>query len=707
MVGLAGYALAAVAWLGLAVLLGARGPGRGAGRWLLAATLVEAAWGATLAAQAAGVAPGLAVSIAEAVRPLAWTLVMTALLRDGVSAVRPGPPGPDPLVRDVDADGGPSRRAATRTLPAIAVGLALVAVGADAGAGAAAPPLHLDALDLLAAVLVLVCVEQVYRNTDPAHRWAVKDLCLAVGAATALDVLLGADALRTGVPDDGGWAARGFAHALVAPLAAVSAARNRAWRLPIKLSREVVFHSAALLGSLALVLASVALGWALRLAGPDWGRVVQAVLLFAAATGALALIGSRGLRARARVALAKNFFSFRYDYRSEWLRLTRLLALPDDGGAGELGERALRALRDLVDSPGGTLWVAAPHGDFVRDAHVGDGARPTLAAGEPLLDWLRTRGWIVELDEWRREPLRYDGLVLPPALAGDPRAWLVLPLLQQDDLVAVALLERPRTPTEVDWEIRDLLKAAGRQVAGYLALRAAGERLERAGRFESFNRMSAFVVHDLKTLIAQLSLMLGNAARHRGDPEFQRDMLATVEHVVGRMQTLMDELGGGAAASRHRVPVPLASVLQTAVRARAGLRPTPTLETPDDAVARATVLADARRLERVIGHLVQNAVEATPPGGRVAIRARIDGDDAIVEVADTGAGMSAEFVERRLFRPFASTKGRGLGLGTFECSEYLRELGGRLEVRTAPGAGTTFVARLPCLPATVPALQGA
>ncbi|MFM1987592.1 MAG: hypothetical protein RJA99_549 [Pseudomonadota bacterium] len=705
MVGLAGYALAAAAWLGLAALLGARGAGRGAGRWLLAAACVEAAWAAVLAAAAAGYAGPPAVSVAEAARPLAWILVMVALLRDGVTAVRPGPPSPDAAVLDTEPGGPPpTRRRPAPTLAAVAVGLALAAVAADAGAAA---ELYPASLDLLAAVLVLVGVEQVYRNTDPTHRWAVKDLCLAVGAVATFDVLLGADALRTGAIDAGGWAARGFAHALVVPLVAVSAARNRDWRLPIKLSRGVVFHSATLVGSAGLLLVSVSLGWAARLAGPDWGRVVQAVLVFATATGAAALLGSPGLRARARVTLAKNFFSFRYDYRAEWLRLTRRLAAPDDGEAGSLGARALHALRDLVDSPGGTLWVAATHGDFVRDAHAGDGERGALRADEPLLAWLRTRGWIVELDEWRREPLRYDGLVLPPALAGDARAWLVLPLLQQDELVAVAVLDRPHAPAIVDWEVRDLLKAAGRQAAGYLALRAAGERLAHAGRFESFNRMSAFVVHDLKTLVAQLSLMLGNAARHRADPAFQRDMLATVEHVVGRMQSLMDELGGATAASRERAPVTIGTVVRAAIRARAGLRPAPLLEPIDLSVDHAAVFADPRRLERVIGHLVQNAIEATPYDGRVTVRARVDGTDAVVEVADTGAGMSAEFVERRLFRPFASTKGRGLGLGTFECSEYLRELGGRLEVRTAPGAGTTFVARLPCVPLAVPALEGA
>lgn len=695
-----GYGLAALAWLALAGLLGARGAGRGPGRWLLGATFAEAAWAATLAAQAAGLAPTAAVSAAEALRPLAWTLMLAALLRAGVTAVRPGPAGPT-ASHPPGADGstpGP----ALHGVPAIALGLAALSIAADS-TGGVIPGHPAEGIDLLAAVLVLVCVEQLYRLTDPVHRWAVKDLCLAVGAAAAFDLLLGANALRTGTADAGLWAARGFAHALVAPLVAVSAARNRDWRLRIKVSRGVVGHSVALLASSALVLGSLALGAAARFAGPDWERVVQAVSLFAAGTGAVAMIGSRGLRSRARIALAKHFFSYRYDYRAEWLHLTRLLSLPEDGDADRLGERALRALCDLVDSPGGTLWIATPHGSFVRDPHASEAERPALRDDEAMVDWLRTRGWVVELDQWRREPGRYDGLVLPPALAGDPRAWMILPLLQQQTLVGIALLDRPRGAPAIDWEVRDLMKTAGRQVAGTLALRSAGERLAQAGRFESFNRMSAFVAHDLKTLVAQLSLMLRNADRHAADPLFRRDMLETVEHVIGRMQGLMRELGGVAAAGATPcAAIAVAPVLAAAVRTRGGLAPAPVLEPVDPSLADCAVRADAQRLERVLGHLVQNAVEATPIDGRVAVRLRADAAQVLIEVADSGHGMSAEFVERRLFRPFASTKGHGLGLGTFECSEYLHELGGRLEVRTAPGQGTTFIARLPRARAPAP-----
>jgi putative PEP-CTERM system histidine kinase len=645
---------------------------------------------------AGAVAQGVAGG-AEALRPLVWTLMLLALMRDGVSAVRPGPP------MAAEPDTAPRIRGRfPYAAPALAVALALASLASSVAHGAAGA--HSGVPDLLAAIFALVCVEQVYLNTDAAHRWAIKPLCLALAAAFSFDIVLIADTLRTGTADAGWWAARGFAHALLVPLVAIAAARNRNWQLQIKLSRDLVFHSATLIGSVGFVLVFAALGWAARVAGPDWAGVVQALLPFCAAVAAAAMLCSDSLRARLRVWVAKHFFSYRYDYREEWLRLTRIVSAPDAGDADALGERALRALCDLVDSPGGTLWVQAADGDFLRDAHLGGNRPGPIGTDEPLLAWLRARAWIVDVDEWRRSAQRYDGLALPAQIADDPCAWLVVPLLGQDSLVGVVVLARPSTQAAVDWEVRDVLKAAGRQVAGYLALREAGERLAQAGRFDSFNRMSAFVVHDLKNLVAQLSLLLRNAARHQADPDFQRDMLATVENVVDRMQGLTRQLGGNTRAQPRRAEVPIAATLEAAVGARRGQRPAPVMTPLDAGLHGRSVLADPQRLERVFGHLLQNAVEATPPDGHVGVRAWREADEAIVEVSDTGHGMSESFVETRLFRPFASTKGHGLGLGTFECREYLREVGGRVDVRTAPGAGTTVTVRLPLVPARAAAL---
>jgi putative PEP-CTERM system histidine kinase len=660
----------------LAALLTVRGSGRGIGRLLVAAVLVQVAWSAAMAVPPTRLdLPYIVVLLLDALRPLAWSSLLLAMLW----AHRPG----RPLVQGL-------------ALAVAIAGLHFCAPIFDDG------PFARFGGGLLAAVFGLVCVEQLYRNTRDGQRWAVKFLCLALGSLFAFDLVLLGDALLFGVLDPRWWAARGYANALMAPLVAITAARTPDWRLDVQLSRHVVFHTSALLASGAFLLTVAAIGQGMRWFGGEWGAVAQTLVFFAACVSLAALIASGSMRARLRVAVAKHFFSHRYDYRAEWLRLTELLARaePADAPQGTLSQRALQGLADVVDSPGGGLWLATEDGDWRCEARLGSGERESIGADDPLPRFLAQRRWIVDVREQRAHPERYGGLSLPHWLGDDSDAWVVVPLVLQDQLIGIAQLQRPVSPPPLDWELRDILNTAGRQVAGYLAVRQAVEKVVQARQFDSFNRMSAFVVHDLKNLVAQLALLLKNAARHRDNPDFQRDMLETVENVLDRMQGLLLQLRAGTRPIASAGPLPLGATLRAAVAARKGLPVETQLDIAQDAEC-LDVVAHADRLERVVGHLLQNAAEATPSDCPVRIIARRDGVHALVEVVDSGHGMSRSFVETQLFKPFNSTKEHGMGIGTFESREYLREIGGTLQVTSTEGKGSTFTLRLP-IHATTP-----
>ncbi|UUZ51400.1 ATP-binding protein [Massilia sp. B-10] len=173
-----------------------------------------------------------------------------------------------------------------------------------------------------------------------------------------------------------------------------------------------------------------------------------------------------------------------------------------------------------------------------------------------------------------------------------------------------------------------------------------------ARQFESFNRMSTFVVHDLKNLVSQLSLLIPNAEKHRNNPEFQRDMLDTVKHSVQKMTLLLQRLSRSE-SPEHMAPLAVDQVLRQAVALKAAFEPHPVL---DIAEAGLKVLADRERLERVLGHLIQNAIEATPKDGKVTVALRRDDATALITITDTGEGMSEEFIRERLFKPFETTK---------------------------------------------------
>jgi putative PEP-CTERM system histidine kinase len=212
----------------------------------------------------------------------------------------------------------------------------------------------------------------------------------------------------------------------------------------------------------------------------------------------------------------------------------------------------------------------------------------------------------------------------------------------------------------------------------------ATEALLEAKKFDSFNRMSAFVVHDMKNLVAQLSLLSKNAERHKDNPEFQADMLLTIDNAVERMKQLLLQLRAGTTPINGPSPVNLAPIVGRIEKARSGQMPHLTIEKGDDI----EVLGHADRLERVIGHLVQNAIDATPDDGKVWLKLLRDNDQAIVEVGDTGHGMSREFVREGMFKPFRSTKAAGMGIGAYESSQYIRELGGRIVVDSRENEGT-------------------
>jgi putative PEP-CTERM system histidine kinase len=211
------------------------------------------------------------------------------------------------------------------------------------------------------------------------------------------------------------------------------------------------------------------------------------------------------------------------------------------------------------------------------------------------------------------------------------------------------------------------------------------DALLEARKFESFNRMSAFVVHDLKNLVAQLQLILRNARRHGGNPEFQRDMLETVEHTVERMNMMMRQLRSGATPVENAGHVDLASVAQRVRSVRASSHPRLELLAGKGVV----VIGHEERLERVIGHLVQNALDAVGDEGRVTVRVRREGNNGVVEVTDNGPGMSPEFIRDKLFKPFESSKKSGMGIGAYESRQYVEGLGGRIEVMSEIGRGTT------------------
>lgn len=541
------------------------------------------------------------------------------------------------------------------------------------------------------SIFALVLLEQVFRNATEDSRWNIKPLCLGLAGVFLFDLYVYSQAVMFGRVDASALQIRGGVHAIVAPLLALSMSRRSDWISKIRISPKAAFHSASLfIAGIYLVFMS-AVGYYVRFFGGEWGQALQVGLVFFAILSLLVLAVSGSVRANLRVFLGKHFFRYRYDYREEWLKFTRTLFSRNT--PQEVGQQVIRGLADMLESPGGGLWVRA-NGDAAFSQTARWNMPQTLdreMADSPLCEFMVTSGWVINLEEFRSYSRRYGDLRLPKWLQETEQAWLVVPLMVGSELIGFVVLASARTSVEVNWEVNDLLKTAGQQAASFLAQMQATEALLEVRKFDSFNRMSAFVVHDLKNIVTQLSLMMKNAKRLSGNPEFQQDMLITVENSLDRMRQLMLQLREGATPPGAAFGVDLNQIAERIRLMSAGRGRALELHVGEPVLAR----GHEERLERIVGHMVQNALDATQENGRVSLTVdRVVGQARIV-VSDTGHGMSKDFIRDRLFKPFQTTKQAGMGIGAYESFQYVQELGGKIEVKSDEGEGTTMTILLP------------
>ena len=676
-VGLYSYLTSALAYAALTVYLGISWRGRALSTPLLLASAASCLWGATIAAGTLMDYPPIKlIQLMELARNAAWLyfLVQLAVLR-------------------FDQGRAPYAARWNRWL-AVAVAVALVLIylsPAILGYLRLPPAFHSDLVFITWVALPvagLLLIEQLFRNAGEGDRWGLKYLCFGLGGIFAFDFFMNAEGLLFRNLDPQLWQARGVINAIATPLIAISVSRNSASQFNLQVSRQLVFHSVTLLGAGLYLIMMAMVGYFIKYLDATWGGVLQVTFLMATGALLLALLFSGKIRASTRVFLSKHFFSYKYDYREEWLKFTNTLA-----GIGDnvpLG--IIQAMGPLVNSPAGMLWAHSEE-DRPRLLANWQMAPPPSGVGLGTLPaWMARTGWVIDLEEWRRDPDLYADLEVPDWLGSAEEVWLIVPLMFSQRLQGMLLLKRSEHKSSLNWEDRDLLKTAGRQAATHLAQFMANKDLVEARQFEAFNRLSAYVVHDLKNILAQQSLMVTNAERHKDNPAFIDDMIATVSNSVERMTRLMAQMREGVRGSES-LSVDLGETLQSAVAARAGQSPAPRLVATDPA----TVEADRERLETVFGHLIQNAQDATGKQGRVDVRIFTRDGQAVVEIQDNGIGMDGEFLRNRLFKPFDSTKGlTGMGIGAFESREFIRGLGGDILVESEPGEGSTFRVCIPC-----------
>jgi putative PEP-CTERM system histidine kinase len=704
-VGLFSHVLALFGFAALAATVLWKAGTRGTGLWLAGAAFATAAWALVFVMTTRDALAWQGwLSPSETLRTSAWLAFLIAVLR-------------------------PAWQMAKQVRAAFVIASALGSVAAlllllDTGnIGAAvlmgdrslAGQLFLI-LRLAMSVSGLVLVHNLYVNSQSDTRGGVRLLTIGLGGLFLYDLNFYTLAYLLPPASADLFNIRGAVDTITVPLLLLSA--REAWAARFYVSRQVVFHtlSFSMIGFYLIAMALLAYG--LRLLGGNWGLLLQVSFLFGTVILGMVVLVSERFRAALRVQIAKNFFRYKYDYRKEWLRFIATVSQTGDGAAA-LHERVIQAVAAVMDSPGGVLMVPDdgalhPVADW-QTRRLGLPAEPITGDFGRLI----TRQFIIDFDDWRAGGSDYEGLACPDWAVGNRRIWLAVPLVHLDSLAGVLILKRTLAPRPLNWEDFDLLRTLGRQAGSYIAESSKQEALDEASKFDEFNRRFAFIMHDIKNLVSQLSLVARNAERHADNPEFRADMVATLQSSVAKMNDLLARLSQAPSSRGEggRAPVDVALLLAQVVAMKqrahsaltlalpegpeqAGAELTGALETPEGLSSPLLVSGDAGRIEQLFLHLVQNAVDASLPGAPISVSAALAEGMVRVVITDAGTGMTARFIRQELFQPFRSTKPDGFGIGAYEAREIARAHGGALEVHSREGEGSVFTVLLPLMSAS-------
>ena len=671
-----GYGIAGLSFVILTILVLTRYRGRLSGGLLAAAAILTAAWAFILAMDAAD--PSLTsyqIFNVELLQDAIWFAFFAALLDGAV---------------------GISRYWMVRFGGIILIGVLMIAAlvleysDALVFAGFESDSLFV-AGPILSSLYGLIILEQIYRNARESQRHSLKFLCLGVGAIFTFDLLLYSDAVLTDSLARPYWSARGYVVTMCAPLIAVAAQRSPAWSVGIFVSRQMVFYSATALAAAAYLIALSFVAQYFRTVGGTWGPVAQLTIFSAALLALFVLLFSDRSRARLRVFISKHFFENKYDYREEWLRLINTLTDPE--GALPLRKRAIKSLAQIVGSRSGLLWLRTHDASGYECVTGWDTPErdAVFDSDHSLIRFLQRTGWVIEVRKYLEDKSRYEGLELTTSELVHETPAFIVPLLNDSKLTGFIVISEPSAVVNLNYEDRDLLKTAGQQIASYLAQELYAERLAEGRQFEAFSRLTAFLMHDMKNLLAQQSLIVENAERHRSNPDFVDDALNTVATGVARMRKVIDHL------NQTPIDQPVQRmelgrlVSQAAAQCR-DRKPAPTEVLADEQI---WVNGDRDRLAMALNHAIRNAQDATPPEGSVTIILESDEGAARIVIRDTGSGMDEVFIRERLFRPFDSTKGtQGMGIGAYQIRETVRAAGGDIRVHSTPGEGTRMIFEL-------------
>ncbi len=424
------------------------------------------------------------------------------------------------------------------------------------------------------------------------------------------------------------------------------------------------------------------------------------------------VIVSRSLKERFQSFIERNFYKNKYDYRKEWENFSKRIFTIFN--TEDLYQEILKTISNSIGSNTAVLFLLNENNReyFVAKSLESDENKNTesLSSDDPFLDWLWRYGTPVKIK--KGVCMSKSSHTKPPEVPniiskslGQPLSdvnAICVPIITENNLIGFIVLGHMKDGSKLgdySQEDIDLLETMATQISIAIMNAKRSYELSIARELESFNRFSAILLHDLKSSASMLSLVVQNAVENFNNPEFQKDAFSTINSVVNRIQKLIQKFSSIDSNRNNNIKnlqlMDLNEVVRNAISA-SGIQKVTRIKLVEEFNPLPKTVFDPEDIENVVINIILNAIESITDEGIITIRTSCDNQGYVqVSVSDTGCGMSQEFIKYNLFRPFQTTKTKGLGIGLYQCKSIIEFYNGFIDVQSQEGIGSTFSVNLP------------
>jgi len=549
---------------------------------------------------------------------------------------------------------------------------------------------------IIITVIVIMNLERTLRISRGHIRWQIKFMIIGLGGVFALRIYTGGQTLMFRAVDMGLEIVNAFGLIVANILIARSLFRLKILSIEFYPSQAVLYSSfTVILAGIYFIVVGILVNL-FRYFNLGQALALRVFFVFLAFLGLFVLLFSDRVRHKIKYFISTHFKRPTYDYRKEWMKFTEETSMITDPDT--LCMKVARMISDTLEVLSVTIWLFDENYDRLKPlgstifSNSGIGHRISDEVGTKLIQALKDKEGPVDLDDpkisWA-EDLKQS---MPEAFQ-EARIRYCVRLSAGGRFLGLITLGERVGYESFSFEEFDLLKTMADQIAGSLLNLKLAEELRKSKEMEAFQTISAFMIHDLKNLASTLSLTMQNLPVHFENPEFREDALRIINQSVTKVNNMCAQLS--MLSKKIELKKVETDLNELILRSIPSINGGENILVSHELLPIPKIFVDPEQIQKVITNLIINAREALINGGMINIKTFKKEAWAIISVSDNGCGMSKEFMEQSLFKPFKTTKKQGMGIGLYQSKTIVEAHGGRIEVESQEGKGSTFRVLLP------------